>query len=161
MATATVGVAILPIVPIAIVLAASDRGLNYSLQQVTKESLYVPLSDAHKYKAKAFIDMFVNRAGKALSSVALLAIVAAAGVSIRACAALALGALALWAAASVSLGRSYSERFGSDGRAPAEGGRRSPTSARHGSVPAAGVAAPPVSRAPTPSSVRSTASRGP
>jgi hypothetical protein len=103
MATATLGIALVPIVPIAIVLAASDRGLNYSLQQVTKESLYVPLSDAQKYKAKAFIDVFVNRAGKTLSSVALLAIIAAVGISIPACVALALGALARWAVAAASL----------------------------------------------------------
>jgi ATP:ADP antiporter, AAA family len=107
MAAATLGLALAPLVSVALVLAASDRGLNYSLQQVTKESLYVPLTDAQKYKAKAFIDVFVDRAAKALSSVALLVMIAGSGVSISACLALALVALALWIVAANVLGRTY------------------------------------------------------
>jgi len=107
MAAATVGLAVVPTVALAIVLAASDRGLNYSLQQVTKESLYVPLTDAQKYKAKAFIDVFVDRAAKALSSVALLVMIAGSGVSIGACLGVALVSLALWVVAANVLGRTY------------------------------------------------------
>jgi AAA family ATP:ADP antiporter len=107
MALATIGLAVLPIVSVAIVLAASDRGLNYSLQQVTKESLYVPLTDKERYKAKAFIDMFVDRAAKALSSVPVLAIIAIWGVSLWACLAVALASLMLWIVAASSLGRAY------------------------------------------------------
>jgi AAA family ATP:ADP antiporter len=107
MIVATAGLALFPVVPIAIVLAAGDRGLNYSLQQVAKESLYVPLSDVQKYKAKAFIDVFVDRAGKALSSIVLLAIIAARGVSLGACLMVALAALAVWAYAANALGFAY------------------------------------------------------
>ena len=53
MALATIGLSIVPIVGMAILLSAADRGLNYSLQQATKENLYVPLTDAQKYKGKA------------------------------------------------------------------------------------------------------------
>jgi ATP/ADP translocase len=77
------------------------------LQQVAKESLYVPLSDAQKYKAKAFIDVVVDRGGKALSSVALLIVIALQGVSIAPCIVLALGALLVWAFAANALGRAY------------------------------------------------------
>jgi AAA family ATP:ADP antiporter len=104
---ATVALAVFPTVAMAIALAASDRGLNYSLQQVAKESLYVPLNDAQKYKAKAFIDIVVDRAGKALSSVALLVLIAVQGVAIGPCLALALTALVVWAFAANVLGRSY------------------------------------------------------
>lgn len=107
MLAATLGFAFLPVVAMAIVLAASDRGLNYSLQQAVKESLYVPLPDVQKYKAKAFIDVFVDRAGKALSSVALLAIIAVGGVSIGACIVVALVALVVWTVAAQALGRAY------------------------------------------------------
>jgi ATP:ADP antiporter, AAA family len=107
MIAATVGLAVFPVVTIAIVLAASDRGLNYSLQQVTKESLYVPLTDAQKYKAKAFIDVFVDRAGKALSSVVLLAVIAFRGVSVGACLIVALVSLGVWAVAANALGKAY------------------------------------------------------
>jgi ATP:ADP antiporter, AAA family len=111
MAAATVGLAVLPIVGMAIVLAASDRGLNYSLQQVTKETLYVPLSDLQRYKAKAFIDVFVDRAAKALSSVAVLVIIGLAGVSIAACLAVALAALVLWMFCANALGRAHATRL--------------------------------------------------
>ncbi len=125
MAAATLGLALLPIVSMAILLAASDRGLNYSLQQVTKESLYVPLTDAQRYKAKAFIDMFVDRAAKALSSVPVLGIIAVWGVSIWACLAVALGSLLLWIVAASSLGRTFAVVVSDDGnQAP------SPTSSR-------------------------------
>ncbi|HTV21867.1 MAG TPA: Npt1/Npt2 family nucleotide transporter, partial [Polyangiaceae bacterium] len=107
MISATLAFALIPAVAMAIVLAASDRGLNYSLQQVAKESLYVPLNDAQKYKAKAFIDVVVDRGGKALSSVALLVIIALQGVSIAPCLVLALGALIIWAFAANALGRAY------------------------------------------------------
>jgi ATP:ADP antiporter, AAA family len=107
MAAATLGLAVFPVVPLAIALAASDRGLNYSLQQVTKESLYVPLTDVQRYKAKAFIDVFVDRAAKALSSVPLLGIIALWGVSLWACLALAFGALLVWIVAGNALGHTY------------------------------------------------------
>jgi AAA family ATP:ADP antiporter len=107
MISATLAFALFPGVALAVVLAASDRGLNYSLQQVAKESLYVPLSDTQKYKAKAFIDVVVDRGGKALSSVALLLVIAVLGVSIGACLVLALAALVVWAFAANALGRAY------------------------------------------------------
>jgi ATP:ADP antiporter, AAA family len=107
MAGATAALALSPAIVAAIVLAACDRGLNYSLQQVTKESMYVPLGDAQKYKAKAFIDVFVDRAAKALSSLALLGIMAWSGMSVRLCLLAALVSLLLWLVAANSLGRSY------------------------------------------------------
>jgi len=109
MIATTLAFAFLPVVGMAVVLAVGDRGLNYSLQQVAKESLYVPLSDAQKYKAKAkaFIDVLVDRAGKALSSIALLLVIAVQGVSIGACLGVALVALVIWAFAANALGKAY------------------------------------------------------
>jgi ATP:ADP antiporter, AAA family len=114
MGAATLLLAFMPIVSIAIVLAASDRGLNYSLQQVTKETLYVPLSDRERYKAKAFIDMFVDRAAKALSSVALLFVMLFTGASVMASLALAFASLMYWVRCASSLGRSYSRRIAAE-----------------------------------------------
>jgi AAA family ATP:ADP antiporter len=48
-------------------LSVADNGLNYSLQQSSREALYVPLSRAEKYQAKAVIDMVVQRAGKVVA----------------------------------------------------------------------------------------------
>lgn len=107
MAAASIGLLALPAVGMAMALATSDRGLNYSLQQVTKETLYVPLTDAERYKAKAFIDMLTDRAAKALSSLALMAIIAAAGTSITASLVVVLVALAIWMLCANALGPAY------------------------------------------------------
>jgi AAA family ATP:ADP antiporter len=51
----------------AVMMSAADNSLNYSINQSAKETLYVPLTRAEKYKAKAFIDMFVQRTAKLLA----------------------------------------------------------------------------------------------
>lgn len=112
MAVGILGLSILPVVAMALVMSAADRGLNYSLQQVTKETLYVPLADADKYKAKAFIDMVVDRAGKAVSAIVLLVIIAAYGVDIEISLAVAGGAVALWLLCAIALGRAYQRKVG-------------------------------------------------
>ena len=48
-------------------LSASDNGLNYSINQSAREALYTPTSKDVKYKAKAFIDMFLQRAAKVVA----------------------------------------------------------------------------------------------
>lgn len=49
------------------VLNTVDNAFAYSINQSSKESLYVPTSREEKYKAKAFIDMFVQRFAKSLA----------------------------------------------------------------------------------------------
>ena len=46
-------------------LAVTDNGLNYSLNQQAKETLYVPTEPEERLRAKAFIDLFVQRFAKA------------------------------------------------------------------------------------------------
>jgi AAA family ATP:ADP antiporter len=110
MGLATVGLAILPVAAMAILLSAADRGLNYSLEQATKETLYVPLTDAQKYKGKAVIDMFIDRLGKAASAIALIVVLATAGLSISALLGVAFAALVVWVFCAHRLGRAYAVR---------------------------------------------------
>lgn len=105
MAAATLNLAVLPGVVMAIVMAASDRGLNYSLQQTTRETLYVRLGDTERYKAKAFIDIFVDRAAKAMASILSLGVMLLTGTSISVSLTLALIALALWTRCAHALGQ--------------------------------------------------------
>ncbi len=107
MVAAATGMLALPMIATVFVLAASDNGLSYSVQQSTKETLYVPLSDAQKYKAKAFIDMFVARAAKALASFAFIGITAAVGLSLRVSLAFSVVALGIWLVLAVMLARKY------------------------------------------------------
>ena len=56
-----------PILWIGTLLTTADNGFSYSINQSAKEALYVPTSSAEKYRAKAFIDMFVQRFAKAVA----------------------------------------------------------------------------------------------
>ena len=64
---ASAGFTALPILWIGCLLNTADNGFSYSMNQSAKESLYVPTTKDEKYKAKAFIDMFVQRFAKALA----------------------------------------------------------------------------------------------
>ena len=110
MGLATIGLSVVPLVGMAILLSSADRGLNYSLQQATKETLYVPLTDVQKYKGKAVIDMFIDRLGKALSAITLIVVIAVAGISIPMLLAIALAAIAVWIVCADRLGRAYASR---------------------------------------------------
>jgi len=71
-----------PVVGVAVFMSVSDNSLNYSINQSAKESLYTPTSRDAKYKAKAFIDMFVQRFAKVVAvglNLAFAAFVGAAG----------------------------------------------------------------------------------
>jgi AAA family ATP:ADP antiporter len=57
----------LPILWVGSLLNTADNAFSYSINQSAKEALYVPTTRDEKYKAKAFIDMFVQRFAKALA----------------------------------------------------------------------------------------------
>lgn len=65
-----------PILLLGSLLNTADNAFAYSMNQCAKEILYTPLSRNAKYRAKAFIDIFLVRAAKAA------AILAGLGVSI-------------------------------------------------------------------------------
>jgi AAA family ATP:ADP antiporter len=56
-----------PILWIGSSLNTVDNALNYSINQSAREALYTPLTRDEKYKAKAFIDMFLYRAAKVVA----------------------------------------------------------------------------------------------
>lgn len=53
-------------------LFISDNGLNYSIQQTSRETLYVVTTPEEKYKARAFTNMVVQRAAKGLAIFAVM-----------------------------------------------------------------------------------------
>ncbi|TFB09881.1 MFS transporter [Candidatus Marinimicrobia bacterium MT.SAG.3] len=56
-----------PILWVGSFLNTADNGFSYSINQSAKETLYVPTTREEKYKAKAFIDMFIQRFAKAIA----------------------------------------------------------------------------------------------
>ncbi len=72
--TGSAGFLIAPILIFGSALNTADNAFSYSINQSAKETLYVPTTKDEKYKAKAFIDMFVQRFAKALAVVLSLGI---------------------------------------------------------------------------------------
>ncbi|MEW6440610.1 MAG: Npt1/Npt2 family nucleotide transporter [bacterium] len=72
----SLGFLLAPSLAMGAAMVVSSDGLNYSIYQTSKEVLYTPTSRAEKYKAKAFIDMFVQRFSKGIGIVISLAFAA-------------------------------------------------------------------------------------
>jgi len=68
----SVGFYVQPILAVSAIMIGAEAAFAYSINQASKEILYVPLDRRSKYKGKAFIDMFVFRAGKALGATLVL-----------------------------------------------------------------------------------------
>ncbi len=66
-ALGSAGFLAVPILWAGSLLNTADSGFAYSVNQSAKEALYVPRTRDEKYKAKAFIDMFVQRFAKVLA----------------------------------------------------------------------------------------------
>ncbi|TET73508.1 MAG: MFS transporter [Candidatus Aminicenantes bacterium] len=66
------GIAFWPFLGFALAIKASDKSLSFSINQYTRELLYIPVSPELKYKAKIFIDMFLNRFAKGIGALILM-----------------------------------------------------------------------------------------
>jgi HEAT repeat protein len=56
----------------AVVLKFTDKSFAHSLNQSVRELLYIPIPPEIKYKAKVFIDMFVNKLARGIGALLLL-----------------------------------------------------------------------------------------
>ena len=90
-------------------LNTADNGFSYSINQSAKEALYVPTSAAEKYRAKAFIDMFVQRFAKAVAVLISLGITFAFRDfdSLRYLSLITLALLVVWVIAARYAGRQF------------------------------------------------------
>lgn len=86
------------------------KSINYSLNQPSKEQLYIPTSTDLKYKAKAWIDMFGIRCSKGLSSsFNMLRPVIGAGYFSFLSLILAAGLLSAWILVALFLGKTHAK----------------------------------------------------
>ena len=67
MTIGSLGFLAVPILWAGSLLNTADSGFAYSINQSAREALYTPTTRDEKYKAKAFIDMFVQRFAKSLA----------------------------------------------------------------------------------------------
>ncbi|MDJ0867554.1 MAG: Npt1/Npt2 family nucleotide transporter [Myxococcota bacterium] len=109
--------AALPILWFGSLLNTADNGFSYSINQSAKEALYVPTSRDEKYKAKAFIDMFVQRFAKAIASLVALGMgqIATGFSSVRWLSLFTIAVIGLWLVAVRYAGRHYREMTEGEG----------------------------------------------
>ena len=117
----TVGFVLLPSLVFVGFMSASDNALNYSINQSAKEALYTPTTRDEKYKAKSFIDMFIQRAGKVLAVVLNLGLTALIVTDVRWLSLIVALLLVAWIAVIRFLGREYEARKGPTEEAEAVG----------------------------------------
>lgn len=65
----SLGLLLIPAFWLAATAELYDGSLNYSLQQTSKEVLYLPIDRSIRYKVKPFIDMVVFRFGKGIAAI--------------------------------------------------------------------------------------------
>ena len=95
----------------AALLTISDNSLSYSMNQISRETLFEPTSDDVVYKARAFINMFVQRFGKGVAIVMALALGA---IPIRFLSILAIAVIVIWSGFALYAGRRFDRMTGPD-----------------------------------------------
>ncbi len=91
-------------------LVISDNGLNYSIQQTSRESLYVPTTSDDKYKARAFTNMLVQRLAKGVGILIPIILGIAGLKGIRYLSLITISAAVLMVLCSIYAGRRFAEK---------------------------------------------------
>jgi len=107
MATASGIYFVVPMLTTAGLLTISDNAFSYSINQTAREMLYVPTSDDVKYKARAFINMLIQRIGKGAAILMALGFAAMSDLPIRYLSLLALFVIVIWVGFAWYAGRSF------------------------------------------------------
>jgi AAA family ATP:ADP antiporter len=94
----------------AVVLKVGENGVRYSLDQATRELLFLPIPSRARLKAKAFIDVFVQRAAKGLAALLLLPVTFELLTPPQA-GWISLALIVLWIGATIVMRRQYVESF--------------------------------------------------
>ncbi len=91
------------------------KGINYALNQPAKEQLYIPTTKETKYKGKAWIEIFGNRASKGLGSLinSSRKVLGAEGF-IWFSLLTSLGLISVWLAAALFLGKTHAKAIRED-----------------------------------------------
>lgn len=94
----------------ALVLKIGENGLRYSLDQATRELLFLPVPATARSKAKAFIDVFVQRGAKGLAALLLLPVTFGVMTAVEA-GWISLALIVVWLVVTVVAYREYVQSF--------------------------------------------------
>ncbi|MGD0677734.1 MAG: translocase [Polyangiaceae bacterium] len=106
----------LPVLSVFLVAKVGESSLEYSMQNTSRQALFLEASRMEKYVGKTVVDTFVVRAGDALTAVVVLA-GSRVGLSPQAFASLNLLLIVLWVFAVLAIGRESLRRAGMIGSA--------------------------------------------
>jgi len=101
--------AVAPILSLIFLAKVAENSLDYSLQNTTRQALFLPTSREAKYKAKAAIDTFLVRAGDVMST-GLVAVGAALQLKTAQFALFNVMLIAVWLGVAGLLGRRLAQR---------------------------------------------------
>jgi ATP:ADP antiporter, AAA family len=98
--------ALAPLLPLIFGAKVAENSLDYSLQNTTRQALFLPTTREAKYKAKAVIDTFLVRAGDVLSA-ALVWVAQKLTLAPQSIAVFNVAMVVAWAGVAVLLGRRH------------------------------------------------------
>jgi len=104
---ATVGVIAVPSLLAAALLKGTEGGLRFSLDQSTRELLFLPVPNEVKYKAKPLIDLAVFRGGTGVAGLILLGLTDGLGLGLRGVALVSLLFVGAWMVSTLRMRREY------------------------------------------------------
>lgn len=107
---ASFGFFLFPVLGLIAAMSISDNSMHYSINQSAKEILYTATSRDAIYKAKAFIDMFLERFAKVISVLFAVGFALVMGNNIRWLSLLILVLALFWYGLIVYLGREFRKR---------------------------------------------------
>lgn len=96
-------------------IKAAENGTDYSLMNTTKAALFLRTSREEKYKAKAAIDTFFQRAGDTLSALAVFVGTTWLALKIEGLAIVNLAAILVWIGLAVMIAREYRKGAAAEG----------------------------------------------
>jgi ATP:ADP antiporter, AAA family len=95
---------------VALILKIGESGLRYSLDQSTRELLFLPVPAQARIKAKAFIDVFVQRGARGLAALLLLPVTFGL-ITVVEAGWITLGLIVVWLGVTVAAYREYVRSF--------------------------------------------------
>ena len=88
-------------------IKGADKSLAHSLNQSVRELLYIPVSPEIKYKAKVFIDMFINKLAKGLGALLLLLFFSVLHLSVKQMSLVVIIFILIWIMFNLQITREY------------------------------------------------------
>lgn len=109
---------IMPTLWVGSLLVISDNGLNYSIQQTARETLYVVTTPEEKYNARAFTTMFMQRFAKGIAIFLVMAL-STLSIAPRYLSIVTLAIVAIMAFSGIYAGRRFTEKSALEDQAAA------------------------------------------